>query len=822
MKNTRSPQLVNEISAKLSRFLLVVLLACLSTASSIRAQQSDEQKGIDQGNYNIKQSIEFGYRFTDISGNQQTYNTMVNLQDGPRLLNFTTDMRSLDHHGTLFDRFYFSNFGYGGDPNTVSILRVSKNKWYSFNGMFRHDQNLWDYSPLANPFNPLTPVANAPVNFNPVVNAPAGVLGTPVVALSPHYYNTRRNMQDYAVTFLPDSKIRFRLGYNHNTNVGPAFTTLHEGTEQFLLENLSSTLSQYRLGVDFRFIPKTNISYDQIWSYYKTDPGETDQNQQFTLGPGFPPVDLGVSWNGPPCNPAFQPSGLVNPACNAFSSYSTHRQTRTNAPTEQISFQSSFFPSLQLSGKFSYTGADMDVFNYTQSFVGRVSRSQLSNFTQTGPMQGRHVTSYADFGATWKVVPMLSIVDEFHYGNWREPSQFISTECSFFSTSLILVPSLFPSTAALPANCAAPSNGVAGTPTHSTSAAPDILINFDSNFLKQQITSNLIEAQIQLAPKAGAYFGYRYTHRVIADDFFNTQQAIYFPNNAQRGNCALVAGVLPDGCTQNADGSVSFQTPNPTFEPASATDFNYNSAVAGLWVKPTTKLSLNLDMDITSADATFTRIRPLQSQQVRFKARYKATNWLDLSAYFLTNNGQNPVVEVSGSQHNRNAGVSISLTASEKFSAQLGYNYNDIFSQLFVCFVSSQAQPGLPGCPDVSGLVQQLSSYKSTVNNGFIDFQWTPVNRLTLGLGANISTASGSELNLNPLSPIATSPANGLNSAWYQPYGSVAYRFAKNWTGRALWDYYGYHEDSNGSFLDQFVPRNFRGNTVTLSVRYAF
>ena len=502
MKNTRSPQLVNEISSKLSRLLLIVLLACLSAAPSTLAQQSDEQKGIDQGNYNIKQSIEFGYRFTDISGNQQTYDTMVNLQDGPRLLNFTTDMRSLDHHGTLFDRFYFSNFGYGGDPNMVSILRISKNKWYSFNGMFRHDQNLWDYSPLANPFNPSTPVASAPVNFNPVVNAPAGVLGTPVVALSPHYYNTRRNMQDYAVTFLPDSKIRFRVGYNHNTNVGPAFTTLHEGTEQFLLENVSSTLSQYRLGVDFRFIPKTNISYDQIWSYYKTDPGETDQNQQFTLGPGFPPVDLGVSWNGPPCNPAFQPSGLVNPACNAFSSYSTHRQTRTNAPTEQISFQSNFFPSLQLSGKFSYTGADMDVFNYTQSFVGRVSRSQLSNFTQTGPMQGRHVTSYADFGATWKVVPMLSIVDEFHYGNWREPSQFISTECSFFSSSLILAPNLFAPTAALPANCAAPSNGVAGTPTHSTSSGADMLINLDSNFLKQQITSNLIEAQIQLAPRA--------------------------------------------------------------------------------------------------------------------------------------------------------------------------------------------------------------------------------------------------------------------------------------------------------------------------------
>ncbi len=40
-----------------------------------------------------------------------------------------------------------------------------------------------------------------------------------------------------------------------------------------------------------------------------------------------------------------------------------------------------------------------------------------------------------------------------------------------------------------------------------------------------------------------------------------------------------------------------------------------------------------------------------------------------------------------------------------------------------------------------------------------------------------------------------TAPAGPLNSGWYQSYGSVAYHFAKHWTGRAHWDYYGYHED---------------------------
>ncbi len=821
MKNTKLDELLKEIPPVILLGLLF-LVGCLAPRAVNAQQIDDEQKGIEQGNYNIKQSVEFGYRFSDVSGNLETYNTMVDLQAGPRLLNFTTEMRSLDHRGTFFDRFYFSNFGYGGDPNVVTVLRVSKNKWYSFDGMFRHDENFFDYSPLANPFNPATPITNAPVNFNPIVNAPPNVLGTPVIATSPHYYNTRRNMQNYGITFLQDSKIRFRVGYNLNTNQGPSFTTIHEGTEQYLLQDFSASLQQYRLGVDFRFLPKTNISYDEIWSYYKTDPGQIDQNQQFSLGTGFPLVDLGVSWNGPPCNPAFQSMGVVNPKCNAFSTYYMHRQTRNSAPTEQIRFESGFFPSLQLSGKFNYTGSDMNDYNYTQNFVGLVSRSAQSNFSETGPIQGRHVTSYADFGATWKISPMVSIVDEFHYGNWREPGQFLATDCNFFSSSLVVAPNYFTPTAAVPATCALPSNAVAGTPTHSTSSPPDILINLDSNFLKQQITSNLVEAQIQIKPKAGAYFGYRYTHRVIADDFFNTQDAIYFPNNALRGNCALSGGVLPDGCTQNVDGSVSYQTPNPTFAPASPSDFNYNSAVLGFWIKPTTKLTLNLDADITSADNTFTRIVPQQAQQVRIKARYKATNWLNLSAYFLTTNGQNPETAVNGSQHNWNAGFSASLTPSEKYSLDLGYNYNDIFSQLFICFTSTLAQPGLPGCPGVPGLVQQLSSYTSNVNNAFLDFQWTPLHRLTLGLGANISTATGSELNLNPLSPIETVPTGALNSSWYQPYASIAYRFAKKWTGRAVWHYYGYHEDSDGSYLDLYAPRNFHSNAVTLSVRYAF
>jgi hypothetical protein len=814
--NLRARNGFNQLANPTASCLLLALLL----AAAAYAQQTGEEKGIDQGNYNIKQSIEFGGRFTDIVGDQQAYDTMVNLQQGPRLLNFTTEMRSLDQRGTFLDRLYFSNFGYGGDPNVVSVLRVSKNKWYMFDAMFRHDENFWDYSILANPFNPAPPPANAPPGFNPVVNAPSTVLNTQVIAMSPHYFNTRRNMQNYGVTILPDSKIRFRVGYNHNTNSGPAYDVIHEGTDQFLLQHLSATLTQYRFGVDFRFLPRTNISYDQTWSYYKTDPGTVDQNQQFSVGAGFPPVDLGAAWNGPPCNPAFQPGGIVVSTCNAFYNYQSHWRSRNNAPTEQIGLQSTPIPSLQLSGKFSYTGSDFHVYDYQQAFNGR-ARNNLASYAEFGPMQGRHVASYGDFGATWQITHDFSLVDSFHYGNWNEPAQYLSTQCSFFSTSLIVPPTVFAPTATLPsASCPTPTGAVTGTPTHASGSAPDILVNVDSNFLKQKVISNLVEGQLQISPKAGAYFGYRYTHRVIADDFFNTQEAIYFPNTAARGNCS--GGTTSAGCTLNADGSYSYQTPNPVFEPAGETDINANSAVLGLWWKPVTNLTINLDADFGSANNTFTHLSPRNYQQYRAKAQYRASAWLNFTGYFTATDGQNPVTNVNGSEHNRNAGFSLSLTPSEKLSAQLGYNYNNIHSELFVCFTSSQAPTTLPACPDVSGLLQQFSPYTSRINTGFLDVLWSPLSPLQLELGANLSGVTGNELYFNTLSPIATAPAGSLNSSWYQPYGSVGYHFAKHWTGRARWDYYSYHEDSNGSYQDLYAPRNFHGNLITLSVRFAF
>jgi hypothetical protein len=184
------------------------IVAMMLVASPVARAQDDplDSKGIDSGNYNVHQSIEFGYRASEINGNKDTYDTFENLGSGVRLFDYTLEMHSLDHKGLLFDDLSFSNFGYGGDPNDVTRLRIGKNKLYDFRVLFRRDKNFWDYNLLANPLNPAS--LNPPGSLTtgcyvgpPTAAFPQGApayCSSPAVAInnSPHAQDLVRRMQD--------------------------------------------------------------------------------------------------------------------------------------------------------------------------------------------------------------------------------------------------------------------------------------------------------------------------------------------------------------------------------------------------------------------------------------------------------------------------------------------------------------------------------------------------------------------------------------------------------------------------------------------------
>jgi hypothetical protein len=814
-----------------------------------RAQQDEELKGIEQGNYNVKQSVEFGGRFTNISGDSQAYNSFVNLQQGPRLLGFTMEMRSLDHHATLFDRFYFSNFGYGGDPNIVSRLRMGKNKWYNFDALFRKDQNFWDYSLQANPLNPTTGFPNGPAGFGSTSTPPAPCTSC-VLAQSPHLLNTRRKLGDYNLLLLPESRVRVRAGYSRNIVEGPVFSTIHQGTEQALFEDYKTTVNTYRLGVDFRFLPRTNISYDQIWTYYKGDTGTTDPNQNplfivagsaTAANPVGPtPVDLGVSFNAganQPCGSTFQIAGagltvpagttIVNPACSAYFSYLNHGRTRTNTPTEQLSLQSNYWKDLDLSARVSYSAGNTGLFGYNESLFGRESRTNLRNRLTTGPVAGRRVAAGADFGATWHITEKLSFLDSFHFTNWHNPVAFDSAACSFFSPNLTTHANVFTSVGTLPLACAAPSDGVAGTPVHSSSSGPDISLLNVSKFLKQDEKTNLAEVDYRFSQKWGARLGYRYRSRTIADATAAGGTFVFFPDSINptsqntRTPPAPFNTVTCPAANNLSDGTCILTTTFPS--DSSSISIHEHGGLFGIWARPTSNFRINFDMELMSADNSFTRISPRQSQDYRVRSRYKVTDWLNLNGSLRILEARDNVAGTNNLQHDRVYGISAILQPNEKYSLELGYDYNDVFSQIIICYVATPLPPGTTSC-GAPPFVAQPSTYTNQSHYGYFDAMWMPYHQLTARLGANLTGTSGSALLLNP-----NAVSGPLDSKWLHPFGGLDYHFAKNWTGKAYWDFYGYHEDPTagtvaGTFApqDAFAPRNFRGNLVTLSLRYAF
>jgi len=269
--------------------------------------QRDAVEGVDDGNYHYQGSFELGYRAVNTHGSHAIYDTFVNQQQGPRLLDETLNMRSLDHQGGLFDTLFLSSFGWGGDPENAARLRMSKNKWYDFNTTFRRDRNFFDYNNLANPLNPANPYIQ--------------------VNNSPHKFETVRRMYDYNLILMPQSPVRLRLGFTRNNMEGPAFSTVHQGTDAGLFQNTRTLLDGYQFGVDFKALPRTNISYDQFLQYYKGDSSWNDQNFPFQLANGTP-VDPGISYNIPAGQPCAAPvldatttPPTMNPACNGYQSY---------------------------------------------------------------------------------------------------------------------------------------------------------------------------------------------------------------------------------------------------------------------------------------------------------------------------------------------------------------------------------------------------------------------------------------------------------------------------------------------------------------------
>ncbi|MGC2421712.1 MAG: hypothetical protein WA405_08700 [Candidatus Acidiferrales bacterium] len=597
--------------------LFVVAVFFFSPAS--RAQtDSDETQGTNSGNYNVQQTVELGYRDNWVNGNQNTYDTFVNLGSGPRVLDYTLDMRSLNHQGLLFDSLNFSNFGYGGDPNDVSRLRITKDKWYDFSLLFRRDKYFWDYNLLANPFNPVPiPPAGAPASF--AITNPSFASTS-----SPHALNLVHRMQDYDLALLPQSRVGFRLGYSRHVEEGPGLTTEDATVEIPMAEYFEETTDAYRAGVDFRVLPKTTISYDQFLEWNKYDTRDSLANTPFlvqtTASPGTLPVNMGINWyyaptgtaahttgiggtgglslSAVPCATPFLSTGFVNnsnlsTSCKMVQSYTRTSPLRNFMPTERLSFQSSYIPRLEMSGSASYSNSTNRAANlydsineWTASTSSRVRDSIVS-----GPSNANEIFVHANWSAIYSLTQKLRLLDSISYDQWQNPGVNPQTTTTLWATPApggsgdvgILLPIAQFSLPGVPPGPAVPTfasicppasyaSTTTGTcPQHGTASTADAATTVTVNFLGQRRLSNTIQLEADLTNRITGRIGYMYEDDRISQSFGSqTVSDIYYPGGggtvtndflALRGNCAYLA----TGATNTTGGTCA---PNPSGDPS--------------------------------------------------------------------------------------------------------------------------------------------------------------------------------------------------------------------------------------------------------------
>jgi hypothetical protein len=762
------------------------------------ASDPDQNNGETWGDFVVKQTAEFGGRISDFSGNQGTWDTFVNLGTGPRLMEYTVEMQSPSHTGLLFDKFSFSNFGYGGDPNNVSRLNFGKGSAYTFNATFRRDQNIFDYNLLANPLNP--------TGSNPTV----------FVLDSPHEFLLTRRMSDINLNLFPVGKVRFNLGWSRVVNEGTSFSTVHQGTEGLLNQPTLNTTDNYKFGVSFRFIPKTSINFDQFYTFFKGDTSAGLNGTPFGLANGVP-IDLGLPFNTPagqPCATPILGTGFVNPACNGYTGYARSNKTRNSYPTEQLSFQSNYFQRVDLSGRFGYMDADSDIPNFDETFNGLITRNRVRSYEQAGFSSAKRISMNADFGTTVHLTDKLRLVDNFRYDNFRIPTAWNYVTGNLFGATLLSNPNVFS-----PATCPPPFTA-ATCPQHNASSSADLIVDNFNQYISQESKINTVELEYDITRKVGVHAGYRFERRDLISQGAQVQIQTFFPGPtaalASRGLCAAPNGVLVGGiCTVEVVREDAGLTAVPAGTPVpilgDALEINGHSALFGISARPNNRLRVSLDTEFFYADNFFTRITPRHMQRYKGRVSYKVTDWWNFATAVNIRENRNTTSDIGNLQHNRTYAFNSTFApAQANWGLDVAYDYNDIFSQTNICFVSTPALPGAVSCG--TPFLEAPSVYNETSHVGSASFYFKPIRRVTAGAGYTVTSSNGNTLILNPIAP--TGP---LASNYHLPTGSLAVELTRNLIYKTGWNYYDYNEKSNAG---PTLPRDFRGNVFTMSLRY--
>lgn len=778
------------LSALTAATILMIGGALTSWAQQSQAVQQESAKAAAEkkpvtevkekmaGNYTMHSNVELGGVITQKDGSSAMWATMVNEGTGMRVLNQSLELRSIDPRKTpFFDRLSTASFGYGGEPNNVSFLNVSKGRWYDFAGNFRRDRNYFDYNLLDNSL-----LSTATAATPALVPEPSSL----------HIFNTVRRNTDVLFTLLPLSRLSFRAGYNHNTHEGPTYSTVHEAGDVLVLQWFRNGLDTYTGGVDYKLAKRTTLSYDELFALYKGDSSYALAPTPFTLANGTP-TTLGVNTlatttcGSGAAKTAEVVNGIANPFCTQTLVQSQAAPTRTMFPTEQFRFSSHYWDKVAFNGRVAYSGGVSDVNHFNETFNGLLARTSLRQEIDTGGLangrlaHNKRSSLNGDFGIEAELTKWFSVSDSFDYRYFR-------TE----GNKTLVVQTW--------ANVAATTGGTAPVPTanfnvntplsaltYKTTTTPD------GDSINQKIERNTVLGVFTISPQIRISGGWRFDNRNVnnADDNLTWHQN------------GLVAGAAI--------------TPSRTF-----------------------RANVNLDtLSWKSANSdtptnTYTREAPNKVYHVRARAVATPANWVNFAITGNDFEGKNDDPLVNHKEHNRSFSLATQVIPNEQVSFDFNYSHDDVFSETDLCysFVPTAAVPlpkgaansgtcvysadnpgGLPSPTSTTVLYLGNGTYNAPATFFSGALTYSPSKYFRFNGGARLTNNSGSAEMLNPLMV-----PGALNSKVVSPFSDLVINIAPQWAWHGNWVHHGYQEAGGPGP----AARNFHGDVVTLGVRYAF
>ena len=207
----------------------------------------------------IAGSLDLGYRWrSDVSGSFNTYRSIVNLGEGPKISGWDFSMQ--DPKKRLFDRIDTQGIGWGGDPWTTGRLNARKLGIYDFHV---------DYRNIAY-FNYLPSYADPQLNLQQRF------------FLNENSFDIRRRVLDIDLDLRPGKRVIPYFNYNRNWNQGHGITTFQLPANEYpVATQYDDRTNLYRGGVRIE-MNKYHVTLEQGGLNFSDD--QTVTNSERNLG----------------------------------------------------------------------------------------------------------------------------------------------------------------------------------------------------------------------------------------------------------------------------------------------------------------------------------------------------------------------------------------------------------------------------------------------------------------------------------------------------------------------------------------------------------